>query len=245
MIPLALALATSAAAQGPPPGPGPNPTRSAAGTITALSASSVTVTPGSGGDPLTCVRAERSPSLDGFSVGDRVGILCLQKEGQLYLVAIKAAPSAGGSVTGGTPGLMHEAHGKVVSVSATSITIGVLTCVVGNGSPSLAGYAVGDLAQMLCKQDGSELVLLKIRKALPPPGAGTTGPKGKAAVPSPKTARGPIVALSSTAITVGKLTCTIAPGSPSVTGYSVGDVVGIVCVPREGKLRLFRIGRKP
>src|SRR2546427_471824 len=130
-IPLALALATSAAAQGPPPGPGPSATRSAAGTITAVSASSVTVTPGDGGDPLTCVRAERSPSLDGFNVGDRVGILCLQKEGQLYLVTIKAAPPAGNSVSGGTPGLMHEARGKVVAVSETSITIGPLTCIVG------------------------------------------------------------------------------------------------------------------
>ena len=245
MILLALALATSAAAQGPPPGPGPNATRSAAGTITALSASSVTVTPGNGGDPLTCVRAERSPSLDGFNVGDRVGILCLQKEGQLYLVAIKAAPPAGNSVSGGTPGLMHEARGKVVAVSETSITIGPLTCIVGDGSPSLAGYAVGDLAQMLCKQDGLQLVLLKIRKTPPPPGVGPTGSNGKAPVRGPKTAKGPIVALSSTAIRVGQLTCTIAPGSPSVTGYSVGDVVGIVCVPREGKLRLFRIGRKP
>jgi hypothetical protein len=243
MIPLALALATSAAAQGPPPGP--DATRSAAGTITALSASSVTVTPGNGEDPLTCVRAERSPSLDGFNVGDRVGILCLLKEGQLYLVAIKAAPAAGDNASSGPPGLMHEAHGKVVAVSATSITIGLLTCVVGDGSPSLAGYAVGDLAQMLCKQDGSQLVLLKIRKTPPPPGVGPTGPKGKAPVRGPKTAKGPIVALSSTSITVGRLTCTVAPGSPSVTGYSVGDVVGIVCVPREGKLRLFRIGRKP
>ena len=217
----------------------------AAGTITTLSASSVTVTPGNGGGPLTCVRAERSPSLDGFKVGDRVGILCLQKEGQLYLVAIKAAPSAGDNTSGGPPGLMHEAHGKVVAVSATSITIGLLTCVVGDGSPSLAGYAVGDLAQMLCKQDGSQLVLLKIRKAVPPPDAGPTGSKGKAPAPRPKTAMGPIVTLSSTSITVGRLTCAIAPGSPSVAGYSVGDVVGIACVPREGKLRLFRIGRKP
>jgi hypothetical protein len=197
----------------------------------------VTVTPGNGGDPLSCVRAERSPSLDGFKVGDRVGILCLQKEAQLYLVAIKAAPSAGDSASGGPPGLMREAHGKVVAVSATSITIGPLTCAVGDGSPSLAGYGVGDLAQMLCKQDGSQLVLLKIRKALPP--------QGKAPAPRLKTSMGPIVTLSSTSITVGRLTCAIAPGSPSVAGYSVGDVVGIVCAPGEGKLRLFRIGRKP
>ena len=245
MISLALASATSAAAQGPPPGPGPSQTRSAAGTITTLSASSVTVMRGNGGDPLTCVRAERSPSLDGFKVGDRVGILCLQKEGQLYLVAIKAAPSAGDNASGGPPGLMHGAHGKVAAVSATSITIGLLTCVVGDGSPSLAGYAVGDLAQMLCKQDGSQVVLLKIRKTLPPPGAGPNGSTGKAPAPRPKTAMGPIVTLSSTSITVGGLTCAIVPDSPSVAGYSVGDVVGIACLPREGKLRLFRIGRKP
>jgi len=140
---------------------------------------------------------------------------------------------------------MHEAHGKVVAVSATSITIGLLTCVVGDGSPSLAGYAVGDLTQMLCTHDGPRLVLLKIRKTVPPPGAGPTGSQGKAPAPKLKTAMGPIVTLSSTSITVGTLTCAIAPGSPSVAGYSMGDVVGIVCVPREGKLRLFRIGRKP
>jgi hypothetical protein len=62
-------------------------TREAKGPLTAVSAAGVTV----GGDhgALTCAVGERSPALDGYTIGDRVAVVCRRNLGTWTLLRVR------------------------------------------------------------------------------------------------------------------------------------------------------------
>src|SRR5438105_6909951 len=179
--------------------PEPKPVFSTAfGTLSAIGSSSITV------DSLTCSVDSRSPSLAGYHVGDTVRIGCA--DGVLAKIEKPHAPPAPAT-----------AFGAIAALTATSITVGPLTCSVGPSSPSLAGYQVGDRVGIGCL-DG---MLAKVGR---PPEQQPQQPQQQF-----KTEQGAVSALGGTSITVGSLTCSLGAGSPSLTGVQVGDHVGIGC----------------
>ncbi|MEI6666395.1 MAG: hypothetical protein WCL53_09645, partial [Chloroflexota bacterium] len=103
------------------------------------------------------------------------------------------------------------ADGTLSALGTTSITVGTLTCTIGSSSPNTSNFHVGDHVRMYCS-NGTLFALIRL-----------DGPSNQT------TATDPISALSSTSITVGRLTCTIGSGSPSLVGFALGDRVGISC----------------
>ncbi len=167
------------------------------GILTALGTSSITV------DSLTCTLNSSSPSLTGFKVGDHVGVACAAG----VLIKIVSLSESDGEQS------MATKSGPIVALSATSITVGDLTCTLASSSPSLAGLKVGDPLGIGCISG----VLVKIAT----PSIGDHHD-------DLTTRMGTISALSSTSITVADLTCAINASSPSVA-FKVGDQVGVGC----------------
>jgi hypothetical protein len=183
--------------------------------ISALSSTSITV------GQLTCAINGGSPSLTGFTVGERVAAACTNGT----LVTIVPLPPLGGPVTATTTttttttpsGITTTGQGTVTALSATSITVntigtGPLTCTLTSSSPSTSSFEVGDYVGLGC---GNGVLLVIVPKS---------GDDG-----SPAYAEDPISALSGTSITVGSLTCTIDSSSPSLTSFAIGERVGIQC----------------
>ncbi len=191
------------------------------GVLTALSSTSITVS------GLTCTIGSTSPSTAGFTVGGPTGIGCIN--GALVKIGV---PSAGSSSKGDDDdddddkvAELKTSFGAITALTTTSVTIGTLTCTIAQTSPSVAAFKVGDQAGIGCRNG----VLVKIGI----PGAAQGGEM--------KTAFGPITALSSSAVTIGTLTCTITQTSPSTASYKVGDVAGIGCIDS----KLVKIGTPP
>lgn len=228
----------------------------ALGTITALTSTSIKI---DADHDLTCSLNSSSPTLAGFAVGDRVGIACsggvLVKiakvpsatygAGKITALSATAIIVAGRrtltcAVGGASPALgsfspgdavgiactggvltriralptIDTAGGTVSAIGATSITVRDLTCKITADSPDTGGVAVGDKVGIAC----SGGVLVKLVKAPAEPSNATTG--------------GSITALSTSSITVAgehPLTCRLTGDSPDVTGYKVGDQVGVGC----------------
>jgi len=115
---------------------------------------------------------------------------------------------------------------------------GDLTCTSGPGSPGLAGFSVGELAGMGCKDNVLVIIVaLGSGNGGTPPPPTTTTPS----TPPPPTAtvdqttKGTITALGDGSITIhnaehGDLTCTTGPQSPSLAGFSVGEQAGMGCL---------------
>jgi hypothetical protein len=185
------------------------PTQTATGMITALSASSLTVH--NDERSLTCTLSDESPKLGDYRVGDKVKIGC--SEGVLRTIARVAPPEPADTV--------QTAFGTLTALSASSLTVHnderSLTCTLGDRSPKLGDFHVGDRVKIGCTNG----VLIAIAKvdATPPPV--TT------------TAAGTLAALSPTSLTVhgdgGDLTCTLNDGSPKLGDYHLGDKVKIAC----------------
>src|SRR5207247_7169552 len=93
-------------------------------------------------------------------------------------------------------------------------------------SPSLDGYQVGYAVGLGCA-NGVMIVIVDKRTAITT--AMTTATTTTPTTPQGAGARDPISALSSTSITVGPLTCSLGPNSPSVP-FKVGDRVKIGCL---------------
>ena len=165
------------------------------GVLTAVSDRSVTVL--SDGGERTCTRTSESPSLDAYHVGDKVKMTCTN--GALTGIA-KADTYQGGL-------------GTITALADSSVTVhtdgGDVTCKLGDGSPSLAGFHVGDNVKVYCRNG----VLTSI--ATLQSGSGT------------------LAALSDSSLTVhtetGDLTCKLGDGSPNVGEYHVGDKVKVTC----------------
>ncbi len=117
------------------------------------------------------------------------------------------------------------AAGTVSAVSSTSLTVhtdgGEVTCLVGDGSPSVGNVHVGDKVKVGCL-DG----VLKIL-ALSDTASGSAGGHTATA------AEGTLTALSSTSVTVhgdhGDVSCTV-PATAHLGDFHVGDHVGMACL---------------
>jgi hypothetical protein len=205
-VALSIALPASAASE-----------RNMKGVITAMSADAVSVRSASS-ITTTCAVTDRSPSLDGFSTGDRVKLVCRGRHGSRFVLFrirhLGDAPPA-------TPS--HETEpvkfaGAITALSDTSISLHDgdrdLTCSIDSSSPSTADYKVGQHARVACV--GGKLVAI----------APVTSDVGRYFV-------GSLSALDSKSITVqtatGPVTCSIGDGSPSTAGFHVGDRVGMGC----------------
>jgi ribosomal protein L21E len=171
------------------------------GTLSALSTTSITVH--NDERDLTCTLIDGSPKLADYHVGDRVKIYC--SNGALVGIA---------SVDTYTGGL-----GKISALSTSSLTVhtdgGDLTCTVGDASPKLGDYRVGDYVKVYCK-NGALYSIAGVETTVTMITMGT------------------LSALSPTSLTVlsdgGEKTCARKADSPSLDGYQVGNHVKATCV---------------
>lgn len=194
-----------------------------AGAITALSDSAISLHDGD--RDLICTIDASSPSTAGYAVGQHARVACVN--GALAKIAAVTAPVAPPKPTGDPPHKTVGARGTLTALSSSSVTVhtdgGDVSCTVGDGSPALGDFHVGDLVKMGCA-DGKLVALAKADAPLPPPPP-----------PAATTAAGTITALSTTALTVhnaehGDITCSLGPSSPRLGDYHLGDHVGIACV---------------
>jgi hypothetical protein len=132
----------------------------------------------------------------------------------------------------------YAAISGTISALGSSITVqgdgAALTCTLGTGTPSTAGFAVGNAVRMYCLNGA--LYLLRHND----PTTTTTTTTASTTTTTPVVTSygtGTITALSADQITVtgdAALSCSIGAGSPSVTGYHVGESVKLYC--RSGAL---------
>jgi hypothetical protein len=199
------------------------------GKLTSVSATSVTVRDGD--HDFVCQRGDASPPLDGFTVGDHVVIVC--KGGALVGITRVEVPSPTEPKDPTTPTtpkpeeptppvVLRSGQGTVSALTDHALTVhtdgGDVSCALGDGSPKLGDYHVGDRVKFYCKND----VLAGIVKAETP-----TPPVVE------RTGQGTISALTDHALTVhtdgGDVTCSLGDGSPKLGDYHVGDLVKFYC----------------
>lgn len=184
----------------------------AGGTIASLGVEGITVR---GERSLTCRIGDRSPGLGEFKVGDRVGIACVDG----MLAKIVRLPE----VTAPAPPALADAAGEIVALGEGAVAVRgerELSCRVGDGSPGLADFKVGDRVKIVCAGG----VLAKIARL--------TGPTGEKQQPATTSLVGAITVLTTTSIGVRgerDLTCTVGPTSPKLGDFKVGDRVKIAC----------------
>jgi hypothetical protein len=131
------------------------------GTVAEIGASSLTLSTEHG--PVTCTFGDGTPSVASLHVGDHVGIGC--KAATMQLVLIRQLDGEGGTTTTPTETtttpapptptpVLTGARGTLSALADGSLTVhtdgGEVTCTLGSSSPSLAGFAVGDLVKMAC-----------------------------------------------------------------------------------------------
>ena len=200
--------------------------RSATGVLATASSTSVTVQTAK--LTVKCGLGTKSPSLAGYSVGDRVRIDCLRSRGGLMLARIHHLafkPTAGSNDS-----VPVKFGGTVSALSDTSITVHDgdrdLTCTIDGTSPSTDGLKLGAHVNVACAND--------ILIAWAP--VSTTG-GGRAY-------QGKVSAITDTAVSVlytgGTATCTLTPTSPSIAGFAVGDYVLMGCTRDTGQLLLLK-----
>jgi hypothetical protein len=213
--------ATTTTTTTPPTAPEPAGARDP---ISALSATSITV------GPLTCALGAGSPAVT-FKLGDRVRIACVN--GVLTSIAADGdppkpaatttttttttAPPPAPSVTASGDGILTRG-GTLTSIGEHSLTVDSLTCALGATSPSIAGFKVGDRVGIACQSNA----LIKIV-------ALSSDEHPAAPHDELQTRLGPIAVLGGGSITVDGLTCSVGAASPSVSGFKLGDRVGIGC----------------
>jgi hypothetical protein len=165
----------------------------------------------------TCAVVAKSPSLDGYTAGDRVQATCVRAGGKLVLARIRLLTPKGGSTSNDSEPTKFA--GAVTAVRDGSISLHDgdrdLTCSLGASSPSTAGVKVGQHVKVSC----SNGVLVTLAPV-------TSGDAGRAY-------DGTVTALSTTSITVhtdkGDGTCELGDGSPSLADVKVGDRVLAGC----------------
>jgi hypothetical protein len=195
-----------------PKAPPTDTTLKQGGTLTVVAATSVTVRDGD--RDFVCKLGDASPPLDGFHVGDHVVIVC--KGGALVGITRVDVPSPK------TPVVERTGQGSITALSASSVTVhtdgGDVTCALGDGSPKLGDYKVGDLVKFGCRND----VLTGIYKSVPPTPA-----------PVYRSGQGTLTVLTTTGVTVrtdgGDVSCTLRDASPKLGDFHVGDRVKFYC----------------
>jgi hypothetical protein len=233
---LCFAVGLGAAAPGraeDPPPTGTTTTQAqtvyASGPVVALSVDSLTV-----GSLRCTVPAEKLSDFSALhlAVGQLVKIACAVSGDRTVLVGIARVE------TGTSAPQPQTAAGPIVALSVDSITVGSLRCTVP--AEKLADFsalrlAVGQLVKIYCAVSGDHTVLLGIARV----DGGTNSTE-------PRTAAGPITAVSSDSITVGSLTCTVPAeklASVAELHLVVGQVVKISCVASGNHLYLTAIAR--
>ena len=196
---------------------------SASGAIGALSPTSISV-----GD-LSCSRNASSPSLDGYKVDDQVVIGCAN--GALIVLVDKRTPPPPTTTTATTTTTPAPAGARdpISALSATSITVGPLTCTIGPSSPSVP-FKVGDRVRMGCL--GGVLAYVVSDGDATTTTTTTTPPVTTTAATATTevvTHGGILTAIGEHSLTVDSLTCYLYPSSPNLAGFKVGDHVGVAC----------------
>jgi hypothetical protein len=198
---------------------------SAKGVVAALTTKGVSIT--GAHRTVTCALGRHSPSIAGFSVGDRVQAQCRRVSKHLVLARIHHldAPADGASTSEPV-----KFGGAVTSLSDTSISLHDgdrdITCALGDGSPSTAGLKVGEHARVVCVNG----VLVSWAPVT--------------AADAAHVYEGAVTAIDTTSITlqVGDhgVTCTLGDGSPSLGDVHVGDRVYAGCRVGTNLLVLLR-----
>jgi hypothetical protein len=168
--------------------------------------------------PVTCSVPDGF-DLSGFAVGDHVYMGCKYNDGHPVLIGLKKAEA---------PEYI-EARGKLTDLGDGSITVtpdghDPVTCAVPD-ELDLSDYAVGDPVVIWCKQVDGEWTLKGIKKvtADPPPAEYLY-------------AAGTVAVLGEGTITLHgehDVSCAIPDGF-DLTGYAVGDKVGMYCMQVDG-----------
>lgn len=205
------------------------------GAITALTDTSISLHDGD--RDLTCTIDSTSPATGDYKVGRHVKVVCAG--GTLVSISPVATGDAGRAYTGTVASL--DDNGVTVSTDH-----GPVTCTLGDGSPGVGDFHVGDKVLIGCKASTMQLVFIK--KVAGDSGSdgdgGTTTTTTTSTTPPTQThtktyARGNVSALTDGSISVqtdgGTVSCTRDGESPSLDGYAVGDNVTIGCL--DGRLR--------
>src|SRR5207248_11171900 len=87
------------------------------------------------------------PSLDGYKIGDQVGLGCAN--GVAIVIVDKRTPAPVTTTTTTTTPQGAGARDPISALSATLITVGPLTCSIGSTSPTVS-FKVGDRVRMGC-----------------------------------------------------------------------------------------------
>jgi hypothetical protein len=209
----------------------PTTTFKQGGTLTAVSDTSVTVHDGD--HDFVCKRGDASPPLDGFHVGDHVVIACTNGAlAGITMVTVPTTPkdpttpheptTPTNPTTPTTPVVERSGQGTLTALSDHSVTVhtdgGDVTCTLGDGSPKLGDFHVGDAVKFGCRND----VLTAMYKVTAP-----------APPVVERTGQGTITALSTSSVTVhtdgGDVTCALGDSSPKLGDYHVGDAVKFGC----------------
>jgi len=187
---------------------------SARGVLSSLSTNGVSIK--AANHTVNCAIGRRSPSLTGFTVGDRVQALCRRVDKHLVLAKIRHFSAAADGVSAGEP---VKFGGAVTDLSSTSITLHDgdhdLTCTIGDGSPSTTGLKVGMHARVVC-QNGALVSWAPVTSA-----------------DAAHVYEGVVTAVTDGSISVRSgdhvFTCPLGDGSPSVAAVHVGDRVLVGC----------------
>ena len=204
--------------------------RAITGVVASISSSAVAVQDAKG-VVTTCSLAAKSPTLAGYSVGERVRMQCVRAKGRLVLARVRALPAATASPTDETKPVTFAGAITALSDSSISLHDGTrdLTCTIDATSPSTASFAVGQHVRVACAK-GVLAKITAITRPLPSPAPPTPTP------PPHKTlaAQGVVTALSSSSVTVhtdgGDVTCAVGAGSPPLGDFQVGDRIKMACV---------------
>ena len=91
---------------------------------------------------------DRSPSLTGYNIGDRVQMVCVRVRHALFLAKLRHATTPSGET------LPVSFAGAITALSGTSISLHDgdrdLTCAIGDSSPSTDAFRVGQHARVAC-----------------------------------------------------------------------------------------------
>ena len=127
-----------------------------AGVVSSLDSASITVQTEHG--PATCSLGPGSPSTGDFHVGDHVGMGC--KASTMQLVLLRKLDGGGDATPPASPTTEPTTHttvgarGTLSALTDGSVSVttdgGTVTCKLGDGSPKLGDYHVGDHVAMTC-----------------------------------------------------------------------------------------------
>ena len=193
---------------------------------------------------VTCRLTDASPSVDGFAVGDRVGIACsdgvLAKLVHLPALTVstkgndgkdgKEKDGAGTGTTATAPATV-TVSGEIDALGQGSITIDGehdLTCKLTGDSPIPAQFKVGEGVRVTCTNG----VVSSIQRLETPPPPPPPPPAETTTGTVTLSATGAITAITDGLISVHgdrDTSCARGASSPGLGDYKVGDKVRISC----------------